>query len=42
MDDFNMNNNSLANLCTGLGLEKRGVRATLQDERRGAISVPAP
>ena len=24
---------TLANLCTGLGLEKRGVRATLQDER---------
>ena len=24
---------TLANLCTGLGLEKRGVRAMLQDER---------
>ena len=24
---------TLANLCTGLGLEQRGVRATLQDER---------
>ena len=24
---------TLANLCTGLGLERRGVRATLQDER---------
>ena len=24
---------TLANLCTGLGLEKRGVRATLLDER---------
>ena len=24
---------TLANLCTGLGLEKHGVRATLQDER---------
>ena len=24
---------TFANLCTGLGLEKRGVRATLQDER---------
>lgn len=24
---------TLANLCTGLGLEKRGVRTTLQDER---------
>ena len=24
---------TLSNLCTGLGLEKRGIRATLQDER---------
>ena len=24
---------TLANLCTGLGLEQRGIRATLQDER---------
>ena len=24
---------TLANLCTGLGLEQRGVRVTIQDER---------
>ena len=32
---------TLANLCTGLGLEKRGVRATLQDER-SRITYCAP
>lgn len=32
---------TLANLCTGLGLEQRGVRATLQDERSRITFVRA-